>query len=68
MECLIPAMTIVLGTPAVDGVREAMASLREWQYDQVPMQLHSGDIGWNYRFGTAETAAVVRTWSRGWCG
>lgn len=28
------------------------------------MQLHSGDIGWNYRFGTAETAALVRTWSR----
>ena len=64
MECLIPAMTIVLGTPTVDGVREAMAALREWQYDESPMQLHSGDIGWNYRFGAAETAAVVRTWSR----
>lgn len=64
MECLIPAMTIVLGTPAVDGVREAMAALREWQYDEAPMQLHFGDIGWNCRFGTAETAAVVRTWSR----
>ncbi|WP_234341635.1 GNAT family N-acetyltransferase, partial [Streptomyces sp. NRRL S-1813] len=57
-------MTIVLGTPTVDGVREAMAALREWQYDEAPVQLHSGDIGWNYRFGTAETAAVVRTWSR----
>lgn len=63
-ECLIPAMTIVLGTPSVGGVREAMAALREWQYDEAPMQLHSGDIGWNYRFGRAETAAVVRTWSR----
>ncbi|MYS20822.1 Acetyltransferase (GNAT) family protein [Streptomyces sp. DvalAA-14] len=57
-------MTIVLGTPTVDGVREAMAALREWQYDGAPMQLHAGDIGWNYRFGTAETAAAVRTWSR----
>ncbi|MFF3255751.1 GNAT family N-acetyltransferase [Actinacidiphila glaucinigra] len=57
-------MTIVLGTPAVDGVREAMAALREWQYDGAPTQLHPGDIGWNHRFGTAETAAVVRTWSR----
>lgn len=64
MGCLIPAMTIVLGTPAVDGVREAMAALRVWQYDGAPMQLHPGDIGWNHRFGTAETAAVVRTWSR----
>ncbi|MFE9017962.1 GNAT family N-acetyltransferase [Streptomyces sp. NPDC007808] len=57
-------MTIVLGTPANDGVREAMAALREWQYDAAPMQLHSGDIGWNHRLGSAETAAVVRTWSR----
>lgn len=61
---LIPAMTIVLGTPAADGVSGAMAVLREWQYDEAPMQLHPGDIGWNHRFGTAETAAVVRTWSR----
>ncbi|MEV0850066.1 GNAT family N-acetyltransferase [Streptomyces sp. NPDC049954] len=57
-------MTIVLGTPAVDGAYQAMAALREGQYDGAPMQLHSGDIGWNCRFGTAETAAVVRTWSR----
>jgi len=64
MRCQILAMTIVLGTPAADGVREAMGALREWQYDGAPMQLHAGDIGWNYRFGTAETAAVVRTWSR----
>jgi GNAT superfamily N-acetyltransferase len=41
-----------------------MAALRNWQYDDAPMQPHPGDIGWNYRFGTAETAAVVRTWSR----
>ncbi|KQX50100.1 MULTISPECIES: GNAT family N-acetyltransferase [unclassified Streptomyces] len=57
-------MTIVLGTPVVDGVREAMAALREWQHDGAPMQLHAGDVGWNYRMGTAETAAVIRTWSR----
>ncbi|MFF4926529.1 MULTISPECIES: GNAT family N-acetyltransferase [unclassified Kitasatospora] len=58
-------MTIVLGTPTAGGVREAMGALREWQDDGAPMQLHAGDIGWNCRFGTAETAAVVRTWSRG---
>lgn len=57
-------MTIVLRTPTADGVREAIAALREWQHDETPMQLHPGDIGWNYRFGTAETAAAVRTWSR----
>jgi ribosomal protein S18 acetylase RimI-like enzyme len=57
-------MTIALSTPTADGMREAIAALREWQYDGAPMQLHPGDVGWNYRFGTAETAAVVRTWSR----
>lgn len=57
-------MTIVLSTPTTAETREAMAALREWQRDEAPMQLHPGDIGWNYRFGTAETAAVVRTWSR----
>ncbi|MER7699760.1 MULTISPECIES: GNAT family N-acetyltransferase [unclassified Streptomyces] len=58
-------MTIVLGTPTVDGVAEAGAALREWQSDEAPMQLHPGDVGWNYRLGTAETAGAVRTWSRG---
>lgn len=62
--CQIPAVTIVLSTPTADGVREAIAALREWQHDEAPMQLHPGDIGWNYRLGTAETAAVVRAWSR----
>lgn len=57
-------MTIVLSTPTPEDMREAMGVLREWQNDGAPMQLHPGDIGWNYRFGTAETAAVVRTWSR----
>ncbi|MFJ5884782.1 GNAT family N-acetyltransferase [Kitasatospora cineracea] len=57
-------MTIVLGTPAPEGTRRAMDALREWQDDAAPMQLHPGDLGWNHRFGTAETAAAVRTWSR----
>ncbi|MFB8417988.1 GNAT family N-acetyltransferase [Streptomyces albidoflavus] len=57
-------MTIALGTPTVDGVGETMAALREWQDDGAPMQLHPGDIGWHYRFGPAETASVIRTWSR----
>ncbi|MFF5497565.1 GNAT family N-acetyltransferase [Streptomyces aquilus] len=57
-------MTMVLSTPTAGQVREAMAALREWQYDEAPMQVHPGDIGWNYRFGTAETAAAIRTWSR----
>jgi ribosomal protein S18 acetylase RimI-like enzyme len=57
-------MTIALGTPGVDELDEAVGAVREWQHEAAPMQLHSGDLGWNYRFGTGETAAAIRTWSR----
>ncbi|MBB4911429.1 GNAT family N-acetyltransferase [Actinophytocola algeriensis] len=57
-------MAIVLGTPGVDGLGEAVGALREWQHDGAPMQLHPGDVGWFWRFGAAATAAAVRTWSR----
>jgi ribosomal protein S18 acetylase RimI-like enzyme len=54
----------VLGKPGVDGLRHAVAVLREWQYDGAPVQLHPGDLGWFWRFGASATAAAVRTWSR----
>jgi ribosomal protein S18 acetylase RimI-like enzyme len=57
-------MTIVLGKPGIDGLSEAVSVLREWQYDEAPMQLHPGDLGWFWRFGAEATAAAVRTWSR----
>lgn len=53
-----------VGTPGVDGLSEAVGALREWQYDEAPMQLHPGDLGWFWRSGAAATAAAVRTWSR----
>jgi ribosomal protein S18 acetylase RimI-like enzyme len=57
-------VSIVLSTPGVDELSEAVRVLREWQYDEAPVQLHPGDLGWHWRFGAAATAAVVRTWSR----
>lgn len=57
-------MAITLRTPDVDGLTEAVAVLREWQYEGSPMQLHPGDVGWFWRFGAQATAAAVRTWSR----
>ncbi|MEU7458546.1 GNAT family N-acetyltransferase [Streptosporangium roseum] len=57
-------MTIVLGEPGADGLREVAGVLREWQYDGAPMHLHPGDLGWFWRFGAEATAAAVRTWSR----
>ncbi|UOZ05166.1 GNAT family N-acetyltransferase [Amycolatopsis sp. WQ 127309] len=57
-------MAIVVETPGTEGLTEAVAALRRWQSDDAPLQLHPGDLGWNYRFGAAATAAVVRTWTR----
>jgi ribosomal protein S18 acetylase RimI-like enzyme len=57
-------MTIALRRPGVDGLREVVSVLREWQYDGAPMQLHPGDVGWFWRFGAEATAAAVRAWSR----
>jgi ribosomal protein S18 acetylase RimI-like enzyme len=57
------SVSIVLSTPGVDGLSEAVGVLREWQYDGAPMQLHPGDLGWHWRFGAEATAAAVRTWS-----
>jgi ribosomal protein S18 acetylase RimI-like enzyme len=57
-------MALVLGTPDVDGLNEAVTVLRAWQYEGAPFQLHPGDLGWFWRFGAKATAAAVRTWSR----
>ncbi|HEY3926088.1 MAG TPA: GNAT family N-acetyltransferase [Acidothermaceae bacterium] len=57
-------MAIVLSTPPVDALSDAVGVLREWQHDGAPFQLHPGDLGWFWRFGAEATAAAVRTWSR----
>jgi ribosomal protein S18 acetylase RimI-like enzyme len=62
--CVVGGMAIVLGGPGADGLSEVVGVLREWQHDGAPMQLHPGDVGWFWRFGTEATAAAVRTWTR----
>jgi GNAT superfamily N-acetyltransferase len=57
-------MTIVLGQPGLEALDDAADALSRWQHDDAPMQLHPGDLGWYRRFGAAEAAASVRTWSR----
>jgi len=61
---LIKGVSITLGKPGVDRLGDAVRVLREWQRDGAPVQLHPGDVGWNWRFGAEATAAAVRTWSR----
>ena len=57
-------MSIELSTPSIDGLGSAVRALRDWQQDEGSVQLHPGDLGWNWRFGAQATAAAVRTWSR----
>jgi ribosomal protein S18 acetylase RimI-like enzyme len=56
-------MTIQMITPDVGTLPDAIRAVRTWQTDRSPFQLHPGDLGWNVRFGEAETAAAVRVWS-----
>jgi ribosomal protein S18 acetylase RimI-like enzyme len=48
----------------VDQLGETVGVLSEWQRDGAAVQLHPGDLGWQWRFGAAATAAALRTWSR----
>ncbi|WP_026467920.1 GNAT family N-acetyltransferase [Amycolatopsis alba] len=57
-------MAIIVEKPGIDGLREAVAALRDWQSDGVAWQLHPGDLGWFWRKGAEETAAAVRIWRR----
>ena len=56
-------VAIKLSTPSVGGLSDAVRTLREWQLDTSPMQLHPGDLGWFWQFGAEATAAAVRIWS-----
>ncbi|WP_349259895.1 GNAT family N-acetyltransferase [Jatrophihabitans sp.] len=57
-------VAIELSTPSVDQLVEVVNALRSWQVEGLTMQLHPGDLGWNWQFGAEATAAALRTWSR----
>lgn len=57
-------MVIELGTPGPRALPGVAAVLATWQREGAPIQLHSGDLGWYWRFGAEATATALRTWSR----
>ncbi len=57
-------VAITLTTPTVDELGHVVRTLRDWQDDASPMQLHPGDLGWYSRFGVDALAGAVRTWRR----
>ncbi|GAB3780311.1 GNAT family N-acetyltransferase [Nocardioides ungokensis] len=54
------SITLQPATPAsLDEVAEAVAT---WQQDGGPVQLHPGDLGWNWSLGTERLAEAIRVW------
>jgi hypothetical protein len=56
-------MPIVVSTPTPDQLDDLVADLSAWQRDGVPVQLHPGDLGWAWRFGSVALAQALRVWS-----
>ena len=56
------SITLQPATPAsLDEVAEAVAT---WQQDGGPVQLHPGDLGWNWSLGAEKLAEAIWVWRR----
>ncbi|MEO8828053.1 GNAT family N-acetyltransferase [Lapillicoccus sp.] len=56
-------MRFELLTPTPDQLDALVADLSSWQQDGLPIQLHPGDLGWQWRFGSITLAEVLRVWT-----
>jgi GNAT superfamily N-acetyltransferase len=55
-------MPITLQTPTVDELDEVVDAVSSWQREGRSVQLHPGDLGWNWMFGAAQLAGALRVW------
>jgi GNAT superfamily N-acetyltransferase len=55
-------MPITLRTGTVASLDEVAEAVASWQRDGGPVQLHPGDLGWNWSFGAAHLARSLRVW------
>lgn len=51
-------------TPTTDELARVVTALASWQHDGLPVQLHPGDLGWQWRLGADVLADSLRVWSR----
>lgn len=58
-------MRCELSTPTPDQLGGLVEDLASWQQDGVPVQLHPGDLGWHWRFGSTTLAEALRVWTVG---
>ncbi len=50
--------------PGVDDLDDTLRAMREWHVEGMPVQLHPGDLGWNWQYGPEALAVELRTWHR----
>lgn len=56
-------MHLDLRTPDAAELSAALESLASWQRDDLPVQVHPGDLGWNWQFGAQATSDAARLWT-----
>lgn len=61
-RCEMDGMRITMTTPHGKGLHSAIDALAGWQHDGLPIQLHSGDLGWAYQIGASALSERVRMW------
>ncbi|HET7659356.1 MAG TPA: GNAT family N-acetyltransferase [Oryzihumus sp.] len=57
-------MSITLQPATPDSLDEVAEAVATWQHDGGPVQLHPGDLGWNWSLGAEQLAGAVRVWRR----
>lgn len=57
-------MSITMQLATRDSLGEIVEEVADWQHAGGPVQLHPGDLGWNWRLGEQELAEAVRVWTR----
>ncbi|MEV4537583.1 GNAT family N-acetyltransferase [Asanoa sp. NPDC049518] len=55
-------ITVARATP--ERLGEIVEVVAGWQHTGGPVQLHPGDLGWNWSLGAEALARAVRVWSR----
>lgn len=57
-------MSIMMRLATPDSLSEIVEAVAVWQHPGGPVQLHPGDLGWNWSLGVQELADAVRVWTR----
>lgn len=57
-------MSLTLQTATVTSLEEVVEAVASWQQEGASVQLHPGDLGWNWSLGAVELAGATRVWRR----